>query len=31
MAKDATHCSFCGRSADQVEKLISSPDGKTGI
>ena len=31
MAKDATHCSFCGRSADQVGHLISSPDGKTGI
>ena len=31
MAKDATHCSFCGRSVDQVEKLISAPNGKAGI
>ena len=31
MAKDAVFCSFCGRHASQVKKLISSPGGDAGI
>lgn len=31
MAKDSLFCSFCGRHASQVKKLISSPDGSAGI
>ena len=31
MSKDSLFCSFCGRHASQVKKLISSPDGSAGI
>ena len=31
MAKNSLFCSFCGRHASQVKKLISSPDGSAGI
>ena len=31
MSKDSMFCSFCGRHASQVKKLISSPDGSAGI
>lgn len=31
MSKDTLFCSFCGRHASQVKKLISSPDGSSAI
>lgn len=31
MSKDTLFCSFCGRHASQVKKLISSPNGKAAI
>ena len=31
MSKDNLFCSFCGRHASQVKKLISSPDGSSAI
>ena len=31
MSKDSLFCSFCGRHASQVKKLISSPDGSAAI
>lgn len=31
MTKDSLFCSFCGRHASQVKKLISSPDGSAAI
>ncbi len=31
MSKDKLFCSFCGRHASQVKKLISSPDGTAAI
>ncbi len=31
MSKDGLFCSFCGRHASQVKKLIAGPDGKAAI
>ena len=31
MPDQALFCSFCGRQANQVKKLIAGPDGRTGI